>query len=164
PKFDGFVPLHGRDGSTIDFWIHQDDLGDLLSRLFPHGPNDAPAFNQGRGFVAVKLHSALEALFHDLLLERNDNESVVSALVRILGITETEPELAQILVDLRETRNLVAHHGGRVTEKYRSQVPMTTFAIGETRLVTGNDIRLFSDAIRRVADQALSLESPSSQT
>ena len=158
PKFDGFVPLHGRDGSTIDFWIHQEDLGELLSRLFPHGPNDAPAFSQGRALVVVMLHSALETLFQDLRLKPNDKESIVSALVRILGIPEREPTLADILVDFRETRNLIAHHGGRVTERYRRHVPMTTFAIDEIRLVTGKDIRLFSDAVHRVAEHALSLK------
>ena len=104
------------------------------------------------------LHGAIETLFQDLLLKRNENESIVSALVRVLGIAEREPALADILVDLRETRNLVAHHGGRVTERYRGHVPMTTFAIGETRLVTGKDIRLFSDAVHRVAEHALSLK------
>jgi len=164
PKFDGFVPLHGRDGSTIDFWLHRDDLDELLSRLFPHGPNDAPAFNQGRGFVVVMLHSALEALFYDLGLKTKKRESIVSAWVRILDIAEREPALASVLVDLGESRNLLAHNGGRVTERYRRHVPLTTFAIGQTRLVTGKDIRIFSDAIHRVADQALSLESLSSQT
>lgn len=160
PKFDGFVPVHGRDGSAIDFWIHQEDLGELLSRLFSHGPNDAASFCHGRALVVVMLHSALETLFQDLHLKRNDKESIVSALVRILGIAEREPALADILVDLRETRNLIAHHGGRVTKQYRRHVPMTTFAIGETRLVTGKDIRLFSDAGHRVAEHALSLKSP----
>ena len=164
PKFDGFVPLHGRDGSTIDFWLHRDDLDELLSRLFPHGPNDAPAFNQGRGFVVVMLHSALEALFYDLGLKTKKRESIVSAWVRILDIAEREPALASVLVDLGESRNLLAHNGGRGTERYRRHVPLTTFAIGQTRLVTGKDIRIFSDAIHRVADQALSMESPSSQT
>ena len=164
PKFDGFVPLHGRDGSTIDFWLHRDDLDELLSRLFPHGPNDAPAFTQGRGFVVVMLHSALEALFYDLGLKTKKRESIVSAWVRILDIAEREPALASVLVDLGESRNLLAHNGGRVTERYRRHVPLTTFAIGQTRLVTGKDIRIFSDAIHRVADQALSMESPSSQT
>lgn len=157
PKFDGFVPVHGRDGSTLDFWIHQDDLGDLLSRLFPQGPSDAPSFFQGRALVVVMLHSTLETLFRDLGLKLNKKESVVSALVRILRIRERDPAFADTLVDLGETRNLVAHHGGRVTAKYRQRVPMTTLAIDETRLVTGKDIRLFSDAVHRVAEHALSL-------
>jgi hypothetical protein len=156
PKFDGFVPLHGRDRSTIDFWIHQEDLGELLSRLFPHGPNDAPSISQGRALVVVMLHSALETLFHDLDLKRHSKESIVAALVSILGIAEREPTLRDTLVDLRETRVLIAHCRGRVTDRYRRQVPMTTFAPDEVRLVTGNDIRLFSDAVHRVAEQALS--------
>ena len=158
PNFDGFVPLHGRHGSAIDFWIHEEDLGELWARLFPDGPNDATSFSQGRALVVVMLHSALEMLFQDLGLKRNDNESIVSALVRILGIAERDPGLAAVLVDMGETRNLVAHHGGRVTAKYRQRVPMTTFAIGETRLVTGKDIRLFSDAVHRIAEHALSLQ------
>lgn len=159
PKFDGFVPLHGRHGSSIDFWIHQEDLGELLSRLFPDDLNDATSFSQGRALVVVMLHSALETLFQDLDLKKlNVEESVVSALVRILDIGGREPALADILVDLRESRNLVAHHGGRVTKGYRRKVPGTTFAIGETRLVTGKDIRLFSDAVHRVAEQALRLK------
>lgn len=144
--------------NTIDFWIHQEELGELLARLFPHGPNDAPSFSQARALVVVMLHSALETLFHDLDLKRLGEESIVHALVRILGIAEREPSLRDTLVDIGETRNLVAHHGGRVTEKYRRRVPMTAFAPGEVRLVTGNDIRLFSDAVQRVAEQALSLK------
>lgn len=158
PKFDGFVPLHGRHGSAIDFWIHEEDLGALLALLFPHGPKDVLSFSQGRALVVVMLHSALEMLFQDLGLKRKDNESVVSALVRILRIRERDSALADTLVDLRETRNLVAHHGGRVTKRYRRQVPRHTFAIGETRLVTGRDIRLFNDAVHRVAEHALSLQ------
>ncbi len=158
PKFDGFVPLHGRHGSAIDFWIHEEDLGELWARLFPDGPNDATSFSQGRTLVVVMLHSALEMLFQDLGLKKKQRESVVSALVRILGIAERDPGLAAVLVDMGETRNLVAHHGGRVTAKYRQRVPVTTFAIGETRLVTGRDIRLFSDAAHRVAEHALSLQ------
>lgn len=157
PKFDGFVPLHSRDGSTIDFWIHEEDLDGLLSRLFPHGPSDVTSFSQGRALVVVMLHSALETLFRDLGLKRNRKESIVSAFVRILEIRERDPALADTLVDFSETRNLVAHHGGRVAAKYRQRVPMTTFAIGETRLVTGKDVRLFSNAVHRVAEQALSL-------
>ena len=158
PNFDGFVPLHGRHGSAIDFWIHEEDLGELWARLFPHGPKDALSFSQGRALVVVMLHSAVEMLFRDLGLKQRKRESVVSALVRIHGIAEQDPGLAAVLVDMGETRNLVAHHGGRVTAKYRQRVPMTTFAIGETRLVTGNDIRLFSDAVHRVAEHALSLQ------
>lgn len=158
PKFDGFVPLHGRHGSTIDFWIHEEDLGELLSRLFPHGPKDAPSFSQGRAFVLVMLHSALETLFQDLHLKRKKKESIVSALKRILRIAERDPALAGVLDDLGETRILVVHNGGRVTERYRRHVPRTTFAISETRLVTGKDIRLFSDAVHRIAEHALSLQ------
>ena len=158
PNFDGFVPLHGRHGSAIDFWIHEEDLGELWARLFPNGPNDATSFSQGRALVIVMLHSALEMLFQDLGLKQKKGESVVLALVRILGIAKRDSALADVLVDLGETRNLVAHHGGRVTAKYRQRVPTTTFAIGETRLVTGKDIRLFSDAVHCVAEQALRLK------
>jgi hypothetical protein len=159
PNFDGFVPLHGRHGSAIDFWIHEEDLGALLALLFPDGPNDARSFFQGRALVVVMVHSTLETLFQDLRLKKlNGEESVVNALLRILDITKREPTLADILVDLRETRNLIAHNSGRVTERYRRYVPMTTFAIGETRLVTRKDIRLFSDAVHRVAEHALSLK------
>lgn len=158
PKFDGFVPVHGRRGSAIDFWIHQDDLGDLLSRLFPHGPNDSSSLSNGRALVAVMLHSAIETLFQDLdLKKQNPNEPIVLALARIFGIAEREPGLKDTLVDLHETRNLVAHTG-RVTEKYRQRVPMTTFATGKTRVVTAKDIQSFSDAVHRIAEYALSLK------
>src|SRR3989304_7054746 len=41
PKFDGFVPLHGRDGSTLRFLLHSDDFAAFIAPPFPPPPNTA---------------------------------------------------------------------------------------------------------------------------
>jgi hypothetical protein len=149
--FDGEVPIHTADFNDVDFWIELEDLGILHGQLFPHGSHNAPAFADGRALVVLILHSALETLFGDLNLRRAKRESIVDAVARYIGAPVSDP-LYNDLVELRETRNVVAHNGGAVDHRYLRQIPHSPLNLGEKRVVTAKDLGRFASAVRRAGD------------
>lgn len=148
--FDGWVPVHSPDGG-VDFWISTDGLADLQARLFPHEAEDGPTFGSGRQLVVVMLHSALEHLARDYgLWDQRSGKSVVTVLGQHFKWHERDRELQADLIDLRETRNLIAHHSAVVNVGYVKMVQRTHFQIGETRTVGLADVARFSRAVERV--------------
>lgn len=124
--FDGHVPVPTRDGADVDFWIAAEDLRLLIGKLFPHGASEVPTFDDGRALVAVILHSALESIVLDLGIPKARDESIVAVVTTRVGLTSRDSTYID-LVDLRETRNVIAHHAGVVTERYQRFVPKTHF-------------------------------------
>lgn len=150
--FDGWVPIHASD-SDVDFWISIDNLKDLLARLFPHEVKDAPPFGSGRQLVVVMFHSALENLARGYgLWDHGSGKSVVSVLGQRLQLLIKNRDLQSVLIDLRETRNVIAHSSGSVTEQYVKLVRHTQFQMGEKRLVSSADIARFSNAVEEVGE------------
>lgn len=153
--YDGNVPLHAASGA-IDYWIGVDDLADLLDLYFPHGPHDAPSLADGRYLVVLMLHSALECLVNDLGLQRKERESIVATVLRHnKKLQSKHSTLAASLIDLRETRNVIAHSGGIVTDRYLATVRRTKFRRGERRLLAEDDIRDFTAAVRNAGHDLL---------
>lgn len=152
--FDGWVPVHTDDYKDVDFWIEADNLRLLLGSLFPYGKEDAPALSEARALVVVMLHSALESLLRDLDIRQESGESAVGAIGRLLALESNDPDLWADLVDLRETRNLIAHNSGVVNQRYRRHVT-TALEEGEKRKLSSADISRFSKSIRVTADRLM---------
>lgn len=148
--FDGWVPVHAAD-DDVDFWISADGLADLQARLFPHEAKDGPTFGSGRQLVVVMLHSAIEHLAGGYALwDQRSGKSVVTILGQHFKWHEKERALQADLIDLRETRNLIAHHSAVVNVGYVKMVQGTKFQVGETRTVGAADVARFSRAVERV--------------
>lgn len=143
------VPVHGIDDRQTT-WLGVDDLHDLLEVLFPHGPKEAPSLGSGRQLVVVVLYSAVEALLDDLDL-RKPGMSALSCLEERLDLLAADESLYRLLLDLKETRNLIAHNGGAVNKRYTQRFPAHPWTEGETRIVSAVDIKRFSAAARSAA-------------
>ncbi len=154
--FDGNVPIHTADETDVEFWIGLDELDLLHQQLFPHGSHDAPTFADGRALVVLVLQSALETLFQDLKLQKGGDESTIAAVLRLLGLGATDPTYAA-LIELRETRNLYAHHGGAVTERYVRIVKDSSFVVGEKRIVALEDLSRFAASVRQAGQRLIAL-------
>ncbi len=149
--FDGWVPVHAPD-DDIDFWIRVEDLRAMLARLFPREAKDVPSFGAGRQLVVVMFYSALENLAraHGLWGEAS-RTSVGAALAERYRWARKNEELLAALVDLRETRNLIAHNAAAVTERYVRLVSRADVEIGDIRVVSSADIARFSRAVDTAA-------------
>jgi hypothetical protein len=147
---DGDIPVHTHDYRDVDFWIDPSDLADLISVLFPHGIGDTPTINEGRALVVLMIYSALETVARDVGLQQRGNESVIRSFDGSLEIEKHQPKLWSSLVELRETRNLIAHSGGVVTQRYKRVVPASNYEVGERCQVTDADIQRFSNASRQL--------------
>jgi hypothetical protein len=147
------VPVHSIDDRQTT-WLGVDDLRDLFEVLFPHGREEAPSLDSGRQLVVVMLYSAVEALVDDLGLRRR-GMSALSCLEERLNLPAADEGLHRLLLDLKETRNLIAHNGGAVDRRYAQRFPDHPWAEGETRMITAQDIQRFSAATRSAGKQLI---------
>jgi hypothetical protein len=158
-SYDGWVPLVALDGTPGNMWIAEDELSSLSGEFFPHGPKDTPRMGDGAQLVALLLYSALESLAADLGIFRpgDGGSSVVRALDKELDLSDLDPERYANLVDLRETRNLIAHSGGRVNERYCKFVGGTALQVGENRVISREELMRFAQAVHWAAGLTLRL-------
>lgn len=73
--------------------------------------------------------------------------SVIRVLDVALDLDDLDPEAFADLVNLRETRNLIAHNGGKVNQRFLHLVKKTVFEDREDRVIPPQEIGRFSSAV-----------------
>jgi hypothetical protein len=147
------APIQGPEGHGVAFWP-LDDAYLLEQQLFPHNSSQDDYKLMARGLAAVGLHAALAAYF-GLVPGKTDKslpESMRLWHKRTLA-KSLEAELSDTLIELDETRNIVVHNRGIVSEKYANNVPLNKLQLGERKPIGFRDLQRFANTVWELADK-----------
>jgi len=155
PEYDGAAIVHSpvrREATFID----HDDAVLLDEQLFPHpGGTDPRDLEQAlRGMAVVAFHSALETYALSIGVAVN-RKPIPQRIGRFLASKRPELELPETRADaltlLDETRHVIVHHRGIVSERYKANVKYSNHEVGELRAISADDVDAFAEVTYAVA-------------
>lgn len=140
-------PIQGPEGRSADFW-DLPSLELLQDQLFPRGTGPEDAAFSARGLVVVGLHAALEAYLSSRfqVSGRKPLYHCIEEAITSDGLT-FPAVLFRDLVDCDETRHVVVHSRGVVTDRYVRNVAGTPLVEGQFRPLHAADLHRFASAI-----------------
>jgi hypothetical protein len=146
--------IRGPGGDGVTFWP-LDDAYLLEQQLFPHNSSQEDYKLMARGLAAVGLHAALATYFAAAVPGKTGKslpESMREWHRRVLG-KSLEAELSDTLIELDETRNIVVHNRGIVSEKYANNVPLNKLQLGERKPIHFKDLQRYANIVWELADK-----------
>jgi hypothetical protein len=151
PTYDGDVPIEGPERRSTEFWGYK-EANLLEQQLFPHGARTETYAWAARGLALVGLHSALEAYCRSIgaLRQRDTLPRSIEGFLARAGATLDSTTASELLIG-DETRHLVVHHRGLVSERYVNNVAYNKLLVGERRPIRSRDLQEFADAVWSVA-------------
>lgn len=153
PEYDGAWPVQGYQDQGVNF-IDREYARELYAQLFPHAEPASDVGYWSRGAVVIGFHAALEAYAKALGAEMR-RRSLVVAVRDLLRTsrrpTDLDPDTADALVDLDQTRILLVHSRGVVTDQYVDKVKDNRFQRGERRELSRRIVEGFASTAWRVA-------------
>jgi hypothetical protein len=101
--------------------------------------------------VVVALHSALES--YAKAIGAADRGPMPKSVVNFLSASAPLPSsLADELTEFDQTRHLVIHHSGVVSDRYVNAVKYNTLAEGELRSISSSNLTRYAEMVWIVAD------------
>ena len=155
PDYDGAAIIHSPVRREAKFIDHDEALL-LEDQLFPDWAKPDPRdFAQAtRGLALVAMHGALETYAVAVgvdLRRRPLPEAIQRHLARRTNGHVLDASLADSLTLIDETRHVIVHHRGAVSERFVRNVKYTTLEIGEIRSLSPQDIYGYAQVLWRVA-------------
>lgn len=156
-EYDRAAIIHSpvrREAHFIDY----EDAILLEDQLFPHRrASDDRDFKQAmHGLALVAFHSALESYVNAVGADRRRTplpKAVGGFLVARGRKFELEESLADAFTVFDETRHLVIHNRGTVSDRYADNVKYNTLQVGELRVISARDLDDFSATAWRIASK-----------
>ena len=135
PEYDGAWPIDDFDRKGVTF-MDPVYAVELYDQLFPHTGPEADVRYLSNGAVITGFHASLEvyakALGADL--RRRPLTTAVRDLLRDASPPrDLDPDSSDALLDLDQTRHLLIHNRGVVTEQYANAVKGNQLILGELR-------------------------------
>jgi hypothetical protein len=146
------------DTPGYEYWTDRAGAADLFEQLFPFSERDIGVEYQARCLILVGFHSALDHYLvtisdqavHGPLPQRIKKYFAAHRLK--LSIDEYDS-----LIAFDESRHLIVHNRGVVTEGYRDNVRYNRLQIGETRQVSDKELWNWGDLVWDLAVRLRSL-------
>jgi hypothetical protein len=162
-EYGSDAPIQGPEGKSVTF-LPIEDAYLLEEQLFPHSRSDDDYKWAARGLAAVGLHASLATYFTTIVGATSPKslpEAVRAWHKQELG-QSLESELSDALIELDETRNIVVHNRGVVSDKYVNNVPLNRLHSGERKPVSHNDLRRYAGTVWDVANKIRKATIPAS--
>ena len=137
------------DTPAYEYWTDRAGAAELYEQLFPHADKDIAMEEIGRGLALVGLHSALDHYFSSLT-DSSGHGPLPQRIASYLG-SEIESGLYEALIRIDETRHVIIHHRGIVSDKYVTNVPYGNFVAGEKRKISDAELWKLGDVVWDVA-------------
>ena len=155
PTYDGAAIIHSpvrREATFID----REDALLLEDQLFPADSHDPRDFYQtARGLAVIALHSAVENYASSIGAAKARAplpKAVNKYLAARKQLGALPSQVADDFTEFDETRHLLVHHRGVVTDRYVRNVKYTSLQEGELRTLTDSDLWRYSETGWLVAE------------
>lgn len=133
--WDGYVPLQGPDGGSVNF-IRHEDAESLEEQLSPDAAKPYDYLWNMRGVVAVALHSALDTYARAVgVVPGPLPEGIDRLLSRTEDTGHLEVGIFTSLVEFDASRHVFVHQAGIIDARYQLAVRNSPLAVGERRPV-----------------------------
>ena len=140
---------------AYEYWTDRAGADELYRQLFPYSDKDIDLKHVGRGLVVVAFHSALEHYLTAISVNPTQGP-LATRIERYLskGSAALTADIHRELIVFDETRHVVVHHRGTVSEQYLRNVPyQKTFVAGDRRDITDAELWRFGDLVWDIANR-----------
>lgn len=134
---------------AYEFWTDRAGAAELYEQLFPHADKDLAMEGTGRGLALVGLHSAMEHYF-TALTGTSAHETLPRRIGKYLG-PKISSETYEALIRLDESRHVIIHHRGIVSDKYITNVAYGRYFAGEKRTISDAELWKLGDLVWDIA-------------
>lgn len=125
---------------------------ELYGQFFPHGDKDISLEHVSRGLALVGFHSALELYFVTVtgIRTREELPKRIGQYLKEKG-QALDPAEYEALIRLDETRHVIIHHRGTVSERYVANVAYGKLLAGERRDISNSELWRMGDLVWFIA-------------